>query len=56
MGKININLVGEMPFVHRNPTSEIVWSISLRFLKEKFPYKQLYCASDSYITDTPLKI
>jgi mannose-6-phosphate isomerase-like protein (cupin superfamily) len=55
-GKININLVGEKPFVHRDPISEIVWSRSLRFLKEKFPYKQLCCASDSYITDTPLRI
>lgn len=56
IGNFDINLVGDKPFVHRDPPTEIKWQKCLRHLKDKFPYKQLDCSSDSYITETPLRI
>ena len=56
IGKLDINLVGDRPFVTKEPSTDNVWSKRLKLLSGHFPTKQLSCASDAYITETPLKV
>jgi len=57
VGKIDINLVEDMPFVHKSDsTAEASWSGGLSLLKDQFPGKELCCARDSYITDACEKV
>jgi len=55
-GKFDINLFGNKPFVAREPSIVNLWTKRLQILSLEFPSKQLSCASDAYITDTPLRV
>lgn len=55
-GKFDINLVEHKPFVHKDPAFKDLWPKILDSLRDNFPNKRLYCASDSYITETPMSI
>jgi len=56
IGKFDINLVGDKPFVTKEQSVDNLWSKRLQLLSDHFPTKQLFCANDAYITETPLRV
>lgn len=56
IGKFDINLVGDKPFVTKELSTDNLWSKRLQLLSGHFPNKQLSCTSDAYITETPLRV
>ena len=51
-GSLDLNLIGDSPFIHQSGFENQSWLDCINYLKGQYPLKRLDCATDAYITDS----